>query len=165
MCGCLSRAPCWGIQPITQACAPTGIRTSNPLVCRLALNPLSHTSQGCTHFFKKILFIYFERGEGREGEKHQCVAASCVPPTGDLACNPDMCPNRESDWRLGFTGQHLTTEPHQPRQVFNLNEDQLANFFFHTFGVISKSHCQTQGHLDFLVIVWNFTILHLQLGL
>ena len=38
------------------------------------------------HFFK-ILFIYFrQRGrEGeREGEKHQCVVASCAPPTGDL---------------------------------------------------------------------------------
>ena len=45
--------------------------------------------------FLKILFIYFlERGgEGeREGQKHQCVAASHVPPTGDLARNPGMCP-------------------------------------------------------------------------
>ena len=37
--------------------------------------------------FFKILFIYFkQRGrEGeREGEKHQCVVASCVSSTGDL---------------------------------------------------------------------------------
>ena len=35
----------------------------------------------------KILFIFREGGrEGeREGEKHQCVVASHVPPTGDLA--------------------------------------------------------------------------------
>ena len=33
-------------QPATQACALTGNRTSNPLVCRPALNPLSHTSRG-----------------------------------------------------------------------------------------------------------------------
>ena len=32
--------------PTTQACALTGNRTSDPLVCRLALNPLSYTSQG-----------------------------------------------------------------------------------------------------------------------
>ena len=32
--------------PTTQACAPTGNWTSDPLVCRPALNPLSHTSQG-----------------------------------------------------------------------------------------------------------------------
>ena len=28
----------------------------------------------------------------REGEKHQCVVASHVPPTGDLAYNLGMCP-------------------------------------------------------------------------
>ena len=32
-------------RPITQACALTGYRTGGPLVCRLALDPLSHTSQ------------------------------------------------------------------------------------------------------------------------
>ena len=48
--------------------------------------------------FLKILFIFRERGrEGeREGEKHQCVVASCMPPIGDLACDPGMCP----DWEL-----------------------------------------------------------------
>ena len=30
----------------TQACALTGDLTNDPLVCRLALNPLGHTSQG-----------------------------------------------------------------------------------------------------------------------
>ena len=29
-------------------------------------------------------------------EKHRLVA-SCTPPTRDLACNPGMCPNRESN--------------------------------------------------------------------
>ena len=32
--------------PATQACAVTGNPTSDPLVLRLALSPLSHTSQG-----------------------------------------------------------------------------------------------------------------------
>ena len=46
----------------------------------------------------KILFL--ERGrEEREGEKHQCVVASHVPPIGDLACNPSMCPDWESSWQ------------------------------------------------------------------
>ena len=51
-------------------------------------------------YFLKILFIYLfiylflERGrEGeREGENYQCVVASHTAPTGDLACNPGMCP-------------------------------------------------------------------------
>ena len=38
--------------PTTQACALIGNRTGNPLVSRLVLNPLSHTSQGqCIYFF------------------------------------------------------------------------------------------------------------------
>ena len=35
-----------GTWPTTKACALTGNRTSDPLVHRPALNPLSHTSQG-----------------------------------------------------------------------------------------------------------------------
>ena len=44
------------------------------------------------------LFICRERGRegGREEEKHQCVAASCTPPTGDMGHNPGMCPDWES---------------------------------------------------------------------
>ena len=38
--------PQLGTRPTTQACALTGNRTNNPLVRRLAFNPLSHTSQG-----------------------------------------------------------------------------------------------------------------------
>ena len=38
--------PLLGTWPATQACVLTGNQTGDPLVCRLALNPLSHTSQG-----------------------------------------------------------------------------------------------------------------------
>ena len=55
------------------------------------------------HFFFIILkrfylLIFRERGrEGeREGEKHQCAVASPMPPTGDLAHKPGMCPDWES---------------------------------------------------------------------
>ena len=37
--------PLLGTWPATQAYVLTGNQTSNPLVCRLTLNPLSHTSQ------------------------------------------------------------------------------------------------------------------------
>ena len=37
--------PQLGTWPTTQACALTGNRTGDPLVHRLALNPLSHISQ------------------------------------------------------------------------------------------------------------------------
>ena len=41
-----------------------------------------------------MLFIFRERGREREreGEKHQCVGASQVPSTRDLAHHPGMCP-------------------------------------------------------------------------
>ena len=38
--------PQLGTWPEIQACALTGNRTGDCLVCRLALDPLSHTSQG-----------------------------------------------------------------------------------------------------------------------
>ena len=49
--GCLSHASNLGIWPATQAYALTGNPTGDPLVCRPALHPLSHTSQGS--LFKK----------------------------------------------------------------------------------------------------------------
>ena len=37
------------------------------------------------------MYLFFREGKGgREGEKHQCVDASRVPPTGNLARNPGM---------------------------------------------------------------------------
>ena len=37
--------PLVGTWPATQACALIGNQTCDPLVCRLVLNPLNHTSQ------------------------------------------------------------------------------------------------------------------------
>ena len=76
--------------------------------------------------FFKILFILRERGrEGdREGEKHPCVVASRAPPTGDLACNPGMCLNRELNLRpFGSQASTQSTEPHQPGQNLLLSGD------------------------------------------
>ena len=47
-------------------------------------------------------------------EIYQSVTSN-TPPTGDLACNPGMCPDWESNQRP-FRSQAGTqsTEPHQP---------------------------------------------------
>ena len=50
--------PLLGTWPATQACALTGNRTGDPLVHRLALNPLSHTSQGLLFKDKKTLWSW-----------------------------------------------------------------------------------------------------------
>ena len=67
--------------------------------------------------FKDFIYLFLERGrEGeREGEKHQRVVASHVSPTGDLARNPGMCPDWESNQRP-FDSQagSQSTEPYQP---------------------------------------------------
>ena len=47
--------PLLGTWPTTQACALTGNQTSDPLVCKLALNPLNHTSQSQILVFNLIL--------------------------------------------------------------------------------------------------------------
>ena len=50
-------------------------------------------------FLKDFIYLFFRDGKGeRTREKYQCVVASHMPPTGDLACNPGMCPDWESNW-------------------------------------------------------------------
>ena len=62
-------------------------------------NTKQHLSTFLKKKLKKIVFIFREKGRegGREGEKHQCVVASSTPPARDLACNPGMCPDWESN--------------------------------------------------------------------
>ena len=60
----------------------------------------------CLSFFLKRFYLFIlERWEGKEKEKernidvqeiHQLVD-SCTPSTGDLALNPGMCPDQESN--------------------------------------------------------------------
>ena len=43
-----------------------------------------------------------------------CGCLSCVPPTGDLACNPGMCPDWELNGRpYGLQASAQFTEPNQ----------------------------------------------------
>ena len=60
------------------------------------------------YFLRFYLFI-FTKG-GREAEKHQCLVASHVPPSGDQA---HMCPDCESNLRpVSFQTSTQSTEPH-----------------------------------------------------
>ena len=90
------------------------------LVTSLPSSALQHTS------IKILLFIFRERGkEGeKEGEKNQCVVASCKTPTGDLACNPGLWPDWESNQQpFGSQVGTQSPEPHQPAQhVFKSSE-------------------------------------------
>ena len=50
-------------------------------------------------FLKDFIYLFLGRedGRGKEGKKDQCVVASLVALTGDLACSPGMCPDWESN--------------------------------------------------------------------
>ena len=74
-------------------------------------------------FFKRFyLFTLRERAREweREGEKHQCVVVSHVPPTGDLAHNPGMHPDWEWNW-WSFSSQAgaQSTESHHSCNIFH----------------------------------------------
>ena len=55
-------------------------------------------------FFEDFIYLFVERQEGREKERERNIdvgekirlVASCMPPTGDLARNPGLCPGW--DW-------------------------------------------------------------------
>ena len=110
-------------------------------------------------FFFKILFIYFsERGrEGeREGAKHQCVVASCVLPTEDMAYNPGMCPRLGIEpVTLWFTGQHSTTEPHQAGLCVQLLINSLTSLFESGF-VFSRNFFPMIGEVAMAVMCIPF---------
>ena len=59
---CPLACPQLGTWSATQACVLTGNRTSEPLVHRPALNPLSHTSQQQPIMFQILLTIHVVKG-------------------------------------------------------------------------------------------------------
>ena len=53
-----------------------------------------------TLFFKDFIYLCLERGEGerkRGKETSMCGCLSCTPLNRELACNPSMCPDWESN--------------------------------------------------------------------
>ena len=79
------------------------------------------TQSGTFFFLRLYLFIFREKGREKERERnidvqeiHQWVASG-TPPTGNLAHNPGMCPDWESNWQpFGSQARSQSTEPHQP---------------------------------------------------
>ena len=81
---------------------------------------------------KDFIYLFLERGRERErkGEKHQCVVASHAPHTGDLACNPGMCPDWESNQGpFGLQADTQSTELHQPG-LFSLSIINIFHWFY-----------------------------------
>ena len=95
----------------------TFIRCSMIAIVALASTSITIYNYHFFLFLKGFIYLSLERGRQgeREGEKHQCVVASRTSTTADLACNPGMCPDWESNLRpLGSQAGTQSTEPHQP---------------------------------------------------
>ena len=81
----------------------------------------------------KIFYLFIFREGERKRDKHQCVVASHAPPTGDLARNPGMCPDWESNQQpLASQAGTQPTEPHQPglKLIFLYSVRYAPRFFF-----------------------------------
>ena len=105
----------WLLSMLLQCFGEEGTRAR--LCTEEALNRLCRVGEWIMLFKKKILFIFRARvGAGeREGEKKYRSVASRMPPTGDLAHNPGMCPDWELNlWPFGLQACPQSTEPHQP---------------------------------------------------
>ena len=77
------------------------------------------TFKALKFFLRFHLFMFRIRGRERKKRKTSMVlshvVASCVPSTGDLACNPGMYPDWESNWRpFGSQASTQFIELHQP---------------------------------------------------
>ena len=72
--------------------------------------------------FLKIFYLILDRGEGREKERERNINGWLplnVTSTGDLACNPGMCSDWESNQRpFGSQADTQSTEPYQPGLIF-----------------------------------------------
>ena len=55
-----------------------------------------------SYFYFSRMYLFIFREKGKEGRKRGRETSMCgclsLPLTGDLACNPDMCPDWESNW-------------------------------------------------------------------
>ena len=78
----------------------------------MMLKYIEHKIYHVNHFLKGFIYLYFREWKGgrkRGRETHQCVVASRAPPTGDLACNPGVYLDWESNQRL--FGSQLVINP------------------------------------------------------
>ena len=111
-----------------------------------------HFFDSWVNFFKKdFTYLFLERGEGRKrGRETSICVASRVPRTRDLAHNPGICPDWESNqWLFGSQADTQSTKPHQPglkSQLSSVNSKNNAASLFCTSPLINCA-CDDEHHL------------------
>ena len=72
-------------------------------------------------FFVDFIYLFLDRGVGGERERERNInvwVPLARPLTADLACNPGLCPDQESNQRpFGSQARAQSTEPHRPGQA------------------------------------------------
>ena len=86
--------------------------------------------------FLKILLIFRDREKERDSnmdvQKIHWLVVFCMPPTGDLAHNPGMWPDWESNqWPFASQAGTQSTEPHQPGPICSFwNLSLIVSFIY-----------------------------------
>ena len=97
---------------------------------------------GFSNFLLSNLFYFFNFVY----LKHQCMVASCMPPTGDLACNPDKCPEWElNQWLFSSQASTQPITQHQPGLKSILNTPSNLKLL-HTVPLIILLYWQLSPH-------------------
>ena len=69
-------------------------------------------------FFEDFIYLFLERGEGREKARERNTDMRSAAPTRDLAHNSGMCPDLESNLQpFDLWDDAQLTEPHQPGPI------------------------------------------------
>ena len=73
----------------------------------------------CGFFFKDLIYLFLEKGEGREKEERNINQLPFIhTPTRDQTCNPGMCPDWESNQQpFALQDNAQPTEPHRPGHI------------------------------------------------
>ena len=82
----------------------------------------------------------FREGKGgrKKGRETSMYGSSCVPPTGDLAHDPGMCPDWESNqWPFGSQSQPQSTETHQSGNLENVMLSEISQWEKDKYHMIS----------------------------
>ena len=123
----------------------------------MALQPTEPPSQGRINilfylFITDFICIFFDRGEGREEERERNIDVwlpFTYPVLGNLACNPGMCHDWESNQQpCGLQASAQSTEPHQPGQdkhfkLFLCNSSHLRAFIYYLLHTLLRILCNT----------------------
>ena len=127
MCGDLDRKEGKG----SEGLCCEGFHTLGSKACLLGVHIIQMSLLNLklfVNFFKDYLFIYFYRGEGKEKERERNInvwLSFACPRHGDLACNPGMCPDWESNCQP--FGSQASTQPlshtSQGNYLLILNEE------------------------------------------